>query len=187
MSRSPNEITQLLQDWRNGDQSAIQKLIPLVHGELRGIAHKYMKQEKPGHTWQTTALLNEAYLRLVGQKDLQFESRAHFFALAAQVMRHLLVDYARASRSAKRGGGVTHVSLDETAVLSDEGAADMVELNEALNKLSQLDPRKCQIVELRYFAGLNVEETSEVLGISPITVKREWSRAKAWLYRELGG
>lgn len=187
MKVSSNEITQLLSDWRKGDQSAIQKLIPLVHNELRRIAHKYMKQENPGHTWQTTVLLNEAYLRLVGKKDLQFESRAHFFALAAQIMRHLLVDHARASRAAKRGGGSRHVSLDETAVLSEDKTAELLDLNEALNKLSQMDPRKSQIVELRYFAGLSVEETGEVLGISPITVKREWAKAKAWLYRELEG
>lgn len=181
----PHQITQLLAEWRHGDRAALDKLMPLVYDELRRIAHRYMKRERPGQTLQTTALVNEAYLRLVDSKEIDWQNRAHFFAIAAQIMRHLLVDRARARRYAKRGSGGHQVTLDETAVISPERDSELLDLDEALNKLAAIDARKSRLVELRYFGGLSVEETAEVLGVSEITVKREWSKTKAWLYREL--
>ena len=193
MASSPRDVTQLLTNWRDGDQTALDKLLPLVHDELRRIAHRYMRREGPGHTLQTTALVNEAYLRLAGGRQVEFQDRAHFFAVAAQVMRHLLVDYARNRRYAKRGGDAQQVSLDEAAEAAiaaqgrDEQGHDeqLLALDEALSKLASIDQRKSRLVELRYFGGMNTEETAEVLGVSPITVKREWQKAKAWLYRAL--
>jgi RNA polymerase sigma-70 factor (ECF subfamily) len=185
MMPSPQEITQMLIDWQNGNQTALDKLMPHVYDELRRLAHRYMNRDRPGHTLQTTALVNEAYLRLADQKNVNWQNRAHFFALAAQVMRHLLVDHARRHRYAKRGGGARQVTLDEGALVSPERGAELLALDEALSRLSDIDPRKSQIVELRYFGGLSVEETAEVLGVAEITVKREWGKAKAWLYREL--
>lgn len=185
MLPSPQEVTQLLMDWRNGDQAALDKLMPLVYDELRRLAGHYMKRERPGHTLQPTELANEAYLRLVGQQQIDWQNRAHFFAIAARVMRHLLVDHARSRGYAKHGGGALHVSLDEGAVVSAEPDASLLALDEALARLGAFDPRKSQIVELRFFGGLSAEEAAEILGVSEITVKREWLKAKAWLYREL--
>ncbi len=159
--------------------------MPLVYDELRRLAHHYISRERPGHTLQTTALVNEAYLRLVNQKNVHWENRAQFFGLAAKLMRHILVDHARGLAYAKRGGGARKVSLDEAAILSSEQAADLIALDDALEKLAREFPRKCRIVELRYFGGMTVEEAAEVLQVSPVTVMRDWNVAKAWLHREL--
>lgn len=180
---SPQEVTRLLADWGRGDHSALDKLFPLVHTELRRIASRQMRGERPGHTLQATALVNEAYLRLAGQDSFEWHDRAHFFAVCAQVMRHILIDHARSNARDKRGGGAIHVSLDEAAVAAVEEVTDFVALDEALSALEAVDPQKGRIVELRYFGGLSMEETAEVLKISPRTVRREWRRAKAWLYR----
>jgi RNA polymerase sigma factor (TIGR02999 family) len=185
MASSPDEISQLLADWTNGDQSALDKLMPLVYDHLRRMAHHYMSHERPDHTLQTTALVNEAYLRLINQKRAHWQNRAQFFGIAAQIMRRILVDHARSNARTKRGGGGREVSLDEAASLSPTRAADIIALDDALKRLAQNDPRKCQIVELRYFGGLSVEEAAEVLKIAPITVKRDWLVAKAWLHREI--
>jgi RNA polymerase sigma factor (TIGR02999 family) len=183
MTPSPTEITQLLVRWREGDETALDKLIPLVYTELRRLAGHYMHQERPGHTLQTSALINEAYLRLIDHKNINWENRAHFFGVAAQAMRRVLVDYARSRRYIKRGGDVQMVPLDEAALVSRQKAADLVALDDALASLARIDPRKSRVVELRYFGGLSVEEAAEVLGISQATVMREWSTAKAWLLR----
>ena len=180
---SPPEVTQLLADWGKGDRSALDKLLPLVHKELRRIAQRQMNQERGGHTLQATALVNEAYLKLVGQEGFEWQNRAHFFAVCAQVMRHILIDHARAHARDKRGGGAIQVSLNDVAAIAEEQASHFVALDEALRRLESLDPQKGKIVELRYFGGLSIEETAEVLNISPRTVRREWQRAKAWLYR----
>ena len=180
---SPQEVTRLLADWGKGDRSALDKLFPLVHAELRRIARRQMKQERAGHTLQATALVNEAYLKLAGQEGFEWHDRAHFYAVCAQVMRHILIDHARAHDRDKRGGGAIQVSLSEVAVMGAEQAGDFVALDEALRALEAVDPQKGKIVELRYFGGLSIEETAEVLKISPRTVRREWRRAKAWLYR----
>ena len=185
MAVSPHEITQLLADWRNGDQQALHKLMPLVYDELRHIASGYMRRERAGHTLQTTALVNEAYLRMVGQQEVDWQDRAHFFAAAAQVMRHLLVDRARSRRRLRRGSDPEQVSLDEIAVVSEQKGEDLLALDEVLTRLAAIDERKVRIVELRYFGGLSAQETAAVLGVSEVTVKREWLKAKAWLYREL--
>ena len=185
MTASSQEITQLLIDWSRGDQTALDKLMPLVYNELRRLAHHYMGRERPNHTLQTTALVNEAYVRLIDQNRVEWQNRAHFFAVAAKVMRHLLVDHARSHQYAKRGGGTLQVALEEAAVMSQEQPTDLVALDEALIKLADLDLRKSRIVEMRYFGGLNAEEIAEVLGLSIITIKREWQKAKAWLYREI--
>jgi len=159
--------------------------MPLVYDDLRRLAHHYISRERPGHTLQTTALVNEAYLRLVNQKNVHWENRAQFFGLAAKLMRHILIDHARSLAYAKRGGGARKVSLDEAAILSSEQAADLIALDDALEKLAREFPRKCRIVELRYFGGMTVEEAAEVLQVSPVTVMRDWNVAKAWLHREL--
>jgi RNA polymerase sigma factor (TIGR02999 family) len=185
MSVLPHEITQLLTDWNNGDREALDKLTPIVHAELRRIARRQINRERQGHTLQATALVNEAYLRLAGQQGFGWQNRAHFFAVCAQIMRHILTDYARGRARDKRGGGQVHVSLDEAAVVAQESAAEMIALDEALRSLETVDPQKGRIVELRYFAGLTIEETAEVMKISPTTVRREWRRAKAWLYRSI--
>jgi RNA polymerase sigma factor (TIGR02999 family) len=181
----PNELTKLLLDWSDGDRTALEKLIPLVYDELRQLARRQLKRERQGHTLQTTALVNEVYLRLVDQRVVRWQNRAHFFAIAAQLMRRVLVDYARKRQYAKRGGGAQQVSLDETALISQERAADFVALDDALKELTAVDARQSMIVELRFFGGLSVEETAEAVGISPATVKREWSAAKAWLYHRM--
>jgi RNA polymerase sigma factor (TIGR02999 family) len=165
----------------------LDKLIPLLYGELHRLAHHYMRGERPGHTLQTTALINEAYLRLIDYRKVQWQDRAHFFAAAAQVMRRILVDSARSRHEAKRGGGVQKLSLDEAAAVSQEKSAEVIAVDDALKDLSELDPRKSQIVELRYFGGLNIEETAKVLRISPTTVQREWRSAKAFLHRAVTG
>ena len=178
-------VTQLLIDWSNGDQSAFDKLMPLIDEELRRLAHHYMSRERAGHTLQTTALVNEAFLKLVNRKNLQWQNRAHFFGLAAQVMRTILVDHARSHASAKRGGGARNLELDEAMLMSQQKASEVVALDEALNQLALIDSRQSRIVELRFFGGLTVEEAAEVLHVSSVTIKREWSTAKAWLHREL--
>lgn len=182
---STHEVTQLLLDWSDGDHQAFDALMPLVYDELRQMAHRYMSRERSGHTLQTSALVNEAYLRLVDQKRVHWQNRAHFFAVAAQAMRRILVDHARKHRYAKRGGGAQKVSLDDVAVLSDERAGDLLALDEALKGLAAIDPQQSRVVELRFFGGLTIEETSEVMKLSVDMVKREWSTAKAWLFREM--
>ena len=182
---APQPVTQLLRAWRAGDKAAFDQLLPMVHTELHGIAQRLMNREHPGHTWQTTELVNEAYLRLVGQQEVEWQDRAHFFAVAAQVMRHLLVDHARARQSDKHGGGAQRLSLEEVALAVTDQSVELLALDEALDRLAGFDARKSRIVELRYFGGLTVEEVAAVLGVSTITVKREWARAKAWLYREM--
>jgi RNA polymerase sigma-70 factor (ECF subfamily) len=181
-----NEISGLLRAWSDGDQSALKGLTAIVYEELRRLAHYYMQRERPDHTLQTTALVNEAYIHLVDYKRMQWQDRAHFFAVAAQVMRRILVDHAR-SHNIKRGDGVPHLTLDDVAVVSGDRTSDLVALDDAMNALARLDPRKVQIIEMRFFGGLSVEETAEVLKVSPATVRRDWSIAKFWLYRELGG
>jgi len=180
-----HELTQLLIDWSNGDRAALDKLMPLIDEELRRLAHRYMTRERAGHTLQTTALVNEAFLRLVNRKNLQWQNRAHFFGIAAQLMRTILVDHARSHASAKRGGGARKLELDEAMVISQQKAAEVIALDDALKQLALLDPQQSRIVELRFFGGLTVEEAAEVLQVSPATIKREWSTAKAWLYHEL--
>lgn len=185
MTGQSDELTQLLHSWSNGDDQALDKLIPLVYAELRKLARRYMGRENPDHTLQTSALINEAYLKLVDQQSVQWQNRAHFFAVAAQVMRHILIDHARAQRFAKRGAGALKVSLDETAMLTDERASELVALDDALTTLASLDLRKSRIVELRFFGGLSIEETAEIMKVSPVTVTREWRAARAWLRREM--
>jgi RNA polymerase sigma factor (TIGR02999 family) len=180
------EVSRLLRAWGDGDRAALDRLTPIVYEELRRLARHYMRGERPGHSLQTTALVNEAYMRLIDYKSMQWQNRAHFFAVSSQLMRRILVDHAR-RHNLKRGGGVQHVSLEETAVLGDDRAADLVALDDAMNALAQLDPRKVQVIEMRFFGGLSVAETAEVLKVSPVTVMRDWSTAKAWLYRELTG
>jgi RNA polymerase sigma factor (TIGR02999 family) len=181
----PQDVSRLLIAWSNGDEEAIELLMPLVYEELRRLAHRHLGRERAGHTLQTTELVHEAYLRLVDQKEVRWQNRSHFFAVAAQMMRRILVDYARSRRFAKRGGGAQHVSLDEALVVSHERAADIVALNEALNALAEFDERKSRMVELRFFGGLSIEETAEALRVSPGTVMRDWTLAKAWLQREM--
>jgi RNA polymerase sigma-70 factor, ECF subfamily len=178
------DISTLLRAWREGDQTALERLTPVVYGELHRLAGRYMKRERPGHSLQTTALVNEAYTRLVDYKRMQWHDRAHFFAVSSQLMRRILVEHAR-RHNLKRGGGVQHVSLEGMAVVGRDAATDLVALDDAMNALARLDPRKVQVVEMRFFGGLSVEETAEVLKVSPVTVMRDWSTAKAWLYREL--
>jgi len=181
----PNEVTQLLISWRNGDSEALDKLIPMVYAELRKLARRHMARESPDHTLQTSSLINETYLKLVDQQNVQWQNRAHFFAVAAQVMRHILIDHARRHRYQKRGAGAPKISFDETTGLSDERAAELVSLDDALTALAEIDARKSRIIELRFFGGLSVEETAEIMKISPVTVSREWRAARAWLRREM--
>jgi RNA polymerase sigma-70 factor (ECF subfamily) len=177
-------VCELLRAWSDGDTSALERLAPIVYDELHRLARRYMRGERPGHSLQTTALVNEAYMRLVGYERMQWQNRAHFFAVSAQLMRRILVEHAR-RHNLKRGGGVPHVSLDEAALVGSVRAADLVALDNAMNTLAQLDPRKAQVIEMRFFGGLSVDETADVLKVSPATVMRDWSTAKAWLYREL--
>jgi len=177
-------VTEFLRAWSDGDRVALDHLIPIVYDELHRLARRYMRGERPGHSLQTTALVNEAYMRLVDYKNMKWQNRAHFFAVSAHLMRRILVDHAR-RHNLKRGGGVHHVSLDDTAIVGGERDADLVALDDAINLLAKLDPRKVQVVEMRFFGGLSVEETAEVLKVSAITVMRDWSTAKAWLYREI--
>ncbi len=180
----PQQVTQLLVDWSNGNQAALDQLMPLVHDELHRLAHHYMSRERSDHTLQTSAVVNEAYLRLVDQNDLHWQNRAQFFGLAAQLMRHILVDHARSHTRAKRGGG-QKVAFEDVVVLNPERGAELVALDQALKKLAALHPRKGQVVELKFFGGLTVEEIAEVLKVSPVTVMRDWSFAKSWLHREI--
>jgi RNA polymerase sigma factor (TIGR02999 family) len=181
---TPERISRLLADWANRDAAARDELVPIVYDELRRLAHHYMRAERAGHTLQTTALVNEAYLRLAGIDALRWRDRAHFFAMAATLMRRVLVDYARQRGREKRGGGLAVTSLDEHAVAA-QPAVDIVALDQALERLAGFDPQQSRVVELRFFAGLSVEETAEALGISPATVKRDWATARLWLYNEL--
>jgi RNA polymerase sigma-70 factor (ECF subfamily) len=185
MTASPNDFTQLLVAWSNGDQSARDELMPLVYDELHRLAHRYLKKERPGHTLQTSALVNEAFVRLVNQREVQWQCRSQFFGIAAQMMRRILVDYARNRRYAKRGGNPLQVSLNDDVIVSKQRSADVVALDEALTEFAALDSRKSQVVELRFFGGLSIEETAEVLAVSPGTVMRDWTLAKAWLKRAM--
>ena len=174
----------LLRAWSEGDQAALEQLTPIVYNELRRLARYYLKSERPNHILQTTALVNEAYLRLVDCKRVQWQDRAHFFAVSAQMMRRILVDHAR-RQNLKRGADIEHFSLEDTAVISPHRSAELIALDEALENLARMDARKAQVVELRFFGGLSVEETAEVLNISPVTVMRDWGTARAWLYHEI--
>src|SRR5262249_43522853 len=181
---SPDQVTDLLVAWSEGDKAAYDKLVPLVYDELHRLAHRYMSGERPGHTLQTTALVDEAYLRLVNQR-VHWQNRSHFFAIAAEVLRRILFDYARQRRFAKRGGAAQRVELDEAMLMARERSAEMMALDDALKRLAKFDERKSRVVELRFFGGLSVEETADVLKISVNTVKRDWSTARAWLYKEV--
>lgn len=184
MPLAPSEnVTGLLIDWSNGDQTAYERLVPLVYAELHRLAHRYMRRERADHTLQTTALVNEAYVRLVDQKTTRWQNRGQFFGICAELMRRILVDYARQQQYQKRGGGAHRVTLDETAQITDAKTADLVALDEALIRLAEFDARKARVVELRFFGGLNVEETAEVMGIHANTVIRDWSAARSWLYK----
>ena len=185
--RQEHEITQLLAAWRDGNQAALDELYPLVYDELHRLARRYMSRERKGHTLQTTALINEAYVRLVDQRNVQWANRSHFFAISAQIMRRILIDHARRHAYAKRGGGARQVSLDETATMAQGDFSEFIRLDEALRSLAELDPRRSQVVELRYFGGLNNEEIAGVLKISENTVIRDWNMARAWLHRQLAG
>jgi RNA polymerase sigma factor (TIGR02999 family) len=178
-------ISQMLQRWSRGDRAALEELMPLVYDELHRIAHRYLAQQSPGHTLQTTALLHEAYLRLVGQEEKHWENRAHFFGVAAQAMRHILVDYARTNLRAKRGGGAVRLSLDEALTLGPQQSAELVALHDALTELAKYDERQCRVVELRFFGGLTEPEIAAVLQVSQRTVSSDWRLARAWLLREL--
>jgi RNA polymerase sigma factor (TIGR02999 family) len=185
MASPPEEVTRLLANWRNGDQAAFDQLMPLVYDELHRMARRYMARENPGHSLQPTALINEAYLRLIGQQDKQWQNRAHFLAVAAQAMRHILVDRARSHQADKRGGEARFVSLNEAVGVSEDRVAELIALDDALNELARIDPRKSRVVELRFFGGLSADETAKALNVSLPTVKRDWIFARAWLHREL--
>ena len=187
MEAAPDGVTQLLINWRNGDKAALDQLMPLVYEELRRLARGFMGKERNNHTLQTSALINEAYLKLADQDETNWQNRAHFFAVAAQIMRHILVDHARSYGYEKRGAGAQRVALDDAQVFSEERAGELVALDEALTNLATVDPRKSRIVELRFFGGLTVDETAEVLKVSPATIRRDWSTAKVWLYGALTG
>ena len=184
--RPVDDVSTLLRAWSDGDQSALERLTPIVYDELHRLARRQLRRERTGHSLQTTALVNEAYMRLVDYKRMQWQDRAHFFAVSSQVMRRILVEHVR-RHNLKRGGGVQHISLEEAAVVGGDQDADLVALDDAMNALERIDPRKVQVVEMRFFGGLSVEETAEVLRVSPVTVKRDWRGARAWLYRKLTG
>ena len=185
LDRSPGDITVLLAELGAGNRTAESRLMPLVYAELRRLAGRYMRRERPDHTLQPTALVHEAYLRLVGQREISWQNRAHFFGVAAQLMRRILVDHARAHRAEKRGGHETKIALEEGLAFAQGKSADLLALDEALTRLAQQDPRQCRAVELRFFAGLSEDEVAEVLGISTRTLKRDWRVARAWLYKEI--
>lgn len=185
--RAQGQITQMLLDWSEGNQAALDRVTPLVYDELHRLAHRYMNRERAGHTLQTSALVNEAFVRLVDQRNVKWNNRAHFFAIAAQMMRRILVDYARSHLYVKRGVGAVHVSLTQADAVSKEPTAEVMALEEALTRLESMDPQQARVVELRFFGGLTIKETAEAMGISVDMVKREWSTAKAWLYREMSG
>src|SRR5215468_11615513 len=180
------DVTRLLSNWSNGDQAALDQLLPLVYGELRRLASAYLRRERSNHTLQSTALVHEAFMRLVNQQEVQWKNRAHFFAIAAQMIRRILVDYARSQHAEKRGSGAIKLELDEAMAVAHSGPeVDLLSLNDALDRLAQLDERQGRIVELRFFAGLSIEETAEVMHLSPASIKREWQTARAWLFREM--
>ncbi len=183
---SADDVSRLLRAWTEGDQRALDALTPVVYAELRRLAHRYMRHERPDHSLQTTALINEAYMRLVNYQRMRWQNRAHFFAVSAQVMRRILVESAR-RQNLKRGRGLQRVCLDDAIVMGKDRGADLVALDDAMTTLARLDPRKVKVVEMRFFGGFSVEETAEVLNVSPMTVRRDWSTAKVWLYRELSG
>jgi RNA polymerase sigma-70 factor, ECF subfamily len=182
-----HQITQLLAEWSEGNQSALDELYPLVYEELHRLARRYMSRERKGHTLQTTALINEAYVRLVDQRNVRWANRSHFFAISAQIMRRILIDHARRHAYAKRGGGAKQVSLEEAAIVAPDQASELVRLDEALQILAKMDERRCHVVELRYFGGLSNEEIAGVLKVSENTVTRDWNLARAWLYQQLTG
>ena len=186
METSSDEVTRLLRDWGNGNQQALEKLVPLIYAELRQMAHRCLYRERPGHTLQTTALVHEAYLKLIDQREARWQNRAHFFAIAAQAMRRILVDNARRHQALKRGGPAENLELDEAANVSLDPDPSLLPLDEALNRLAEIDPQQSRIVELRFFGGLTIEETAEVLSLSIDMVKREWAMARAWLRQYLG-
>ncbi len=185
MSHPTREVTTLLMEWNNGQAEALEQLMPLVYNELRQIAKRYLRKERADHTLQTTALVHEAYIRLIDQKQANWQNRAQFFGVAAQMMRRILVDHARGHAADKRGGGAAKLSLDEAIEIADQKEVDLIALDDALTHLAELDEQQSRVVELRFFGGLTVEETAEVMKLSPATIKREWSMAKAWLHREL--
>jgi RNA polymerase sigma factor (TIGR02999 family) len=188
MSPEPaRDVTQLLASWSQGDNSALDRLLPLVYGELRRLAASYLRRERLNHTLQSTALVHEAFMRLMKQQDVQWQSRAHFYGIAAQMIRRILVDYARSQHAEKRGAGAIRLELDEALAVPQQAGLDLVELNDALERLAAFDERQSRIVELRFFAGLSIEETAEVMRLSPASIKREWTSARAWLFRELRG
>jgi RNA polymerase sigma factor (TIGR02999 family) len=186
-SRSAPDVTRLLSDWSNGDQAALDQLLPLVYSELRRLASAYLRRERSNHTLQSTALVHEAFMRMVHQQDVQWKNRAHFFAIASQMIRRILVDYARSQHAEKRGSGAVKLALDEAMAVPQAPATDvdLLGLNDALDRLAALDERQSRIVELRFFAGLSIEETAEVMSLSPASIKREWQTARAWLFREM--
>jgi RNA polymerase sigma factor (TIGR02999 family) len=186
-STSSNEVTQLLQAWGRGEEKALQKLLPIVYDELHRLAARYMRKENPGHTLQTSALVNEAYIKLVDQKNVRWQNRAHFFGIAAQLMRRILVDHARSRTRMKRGGQAQKLSLNEAAIVSTNNAEEFLTLDDALNRLAEIDVKKSRIVEMKIFCGLNIKEIAEVEKVSPSTIEREWRKAKAWLHRETMG
>ena len=186
MDAARADVTQLLQQWSNGQEQALDRLLPQIHDELRKLAAGYLRKERPDHTLQPTALVNEAFLKLVDQRAVKWQNRAHFFGIAAQAMRRILVDHARANAASKRGGALRKVPLDDAAVIDRVGDVDLLALDEALTRLAAMDPQQSRIVELRFFGGLSIEETAEVLRVSPGTVMRDWTMAKAWLRREIG-
>jgi RNA polymerase sigma factor (TIGR02999 family) len=182
---SSNEVTQLLQAWGSGDKKALDQLLPIVYAELHHLAAGYMRKESPGHTLQTSALVNEAYIKLVDQKNVRWQNRAHFFGIAAQLMRRILVDHARSRARVKRGAGAQKLSLNEATIVTNESAEEFLSLDEALSRLAQMDAQKSRIVEMKIFCGLNTKEIAEVVKVSPSTIEREWRKAKAWLHREI--
>jgi RNA polymerase sigma factor (TIGR02999 family) len=185
MLQPPQNVTELLTEWGNGDKEALDRILPIVYDELRKQAARYLRRERAGHTLQTTALIHEAYIRLVDQKNVRWQNRAHFFGISAQLMRRILVDHARTKGRVKRGGSDIRVSLDDVNLIAKEKDLDILAVDEALDRLAKIDEQQSKIVELRFFSGLTVEETAEVLKISPATIKRDWSMAKAWLHREI--
>ena len=184
-SGSAPDVTQLLVNWSQGDQGALEQLMPLVYGELRRLASSYLRRERSNHTLQSTALVHEAFMRLVKQQDVQWRNRAHFYAIAAQMIRRILVDYARSQHADKRGAGAVKLELDEAMAVPHQPEIDLLGLNDALDQLAELDPRQSRVVELRFFAGLSIEETAEVMHLSPASIKREWNTARAWLFRQM--
>jgi RNA polymerase sigma factor (TIGR02999 family) len=186
MDRGPAEVTRLLKAWSNGEEQALDRLVPEIHRELRKLAASYLRKERPEHTLQPTALVNEAFLKLIDQRAVKWQNRAHFFGIAAQAMRRILVDHARAHGASKRGDGVRTIPIDDAVIVGGTVDIDLLALDEALTRLAAIDPQQSRVVELRYFGGLTMEETAEVMHISPATVGREWRMAKAWLFAELG-